>query len=190
MIPNLEEMVPMLSSFKGAAQFHLAAETYLNSKYEPKMSTLRGASSLSGTDLVVMDGETFSKISKLLMFKKKTENRIDSLNAEITVYKNEIDIYPLCVTMDNYMIALGGRHKTDMTFDYDINVLKPIYLGVHVGGNMNDLQIKLAKCKYAQDFRPHWYQKADSQSLELRRMIKASMEKNVRIKSDKVKTEQ
>jgi hypothetical protein len=190
MIPNLNEMVPMLKSFKGEADFHLAVETYLNSRYEPKMSTLRGASSLSGTDLVVMDGETFSKISKLLMFKKKTENRIDSLNAEITVYKNEIDIYPLCVTMDNYMIALGGRHKTDMTFDYDINVLKPIYLGVHVGGNMNDLQIKLAKCKYAQDFRPHWYQKADSQSLELRRMIKASMEKNVRIKSDKVKTEQ
>ena len=33
MIPNLEQMVPMLSSFKGAARFHLAAETYLNSAY-------------------------------------------------------------------------------------------------------------------------------------------------------------
>ena len=190
MIPNLNEMVPMLSSFKGEADFHLAAETYLNSQYQPKMSTLRGASSLSGKDLVVMDGATFSKISKLLMFKKKTENKIDSLNAEITVYKNEIDVYPLCVSMDNYMVALGGRHRTDMTFDYDINVLKPIYLGVHVGGTMDDLQIKLAKCKFAQDFRPHWYQKADTQSLELRRMIKASLEKNVRIKSDKDKSEQ
>ena len=190
MIPNLNDMVPMLRSFKGDADFHLAAETYLNSQYQPKMSTLRGASSLTGKDLVVMDGETFSKISKLLMFKKKTENKIDSLNAEITVYKNEIDVYPLCVSMDNYMVALGGRHRTDMTFDYDINVLKPIYLGVHVGGNMDDLQIKLAKCKFAQDFRPYWYQKADTQSLELRRMIKASMEKNVRIKSDKDKTEQ
>jgi hypothetical protein len=55
MIPNLNEMVPMLKSFKGEADFHLAVETYLNSRYEPKMSTLRGASSLSGTDLVVMD---------------------------------------------------------------------------------------------------------------------------------------
>ena len=187
MIPNLEQMVPMLSSFKGEADFHLAAETYLNSQYQPKMSTLRGAASLTGTDLVVLDGETFTKISKLLMFNKKTENKIDSLNAELTVYKNEIDVYPLCVSMDNYMVALGGRHKTDMTFDYDINVLKPIYLGVHVGGTVDDLQIKLAKCKFAQDFRPHWYQKADTQSLELRKMIKASMEKNVRIKSDKVK---
>lgn len=181
MIPNLEQMVPMLSSFKGAAEFHLAAETYLNSQYQPKMSTLRGAASLTGKDLVVMDGATFSKISKLLLFNKKTENRIDSINAEMTVYKNEIDIYPLCVQMDNYMVALGGRHNTDMTFNYDINVLRPIYLGVNVSGNIDNLKIRLAKCKFAQDFRPHWYQKVDTQSLELRERIKRSMEKNVRI---------
>ena len=181
MIPNLEQMVPMLSSFKGAARFHLAAETYLNSAYQPKLSTLRGAASLTGKDLVVLDGETFSKISKLLLFNKKTENRIDSIDAEITIYKNEIDVYPLCVQMDNYMVALGGRHNTDMTFDYDINVLSPIYLGVNVSGNIDDLKIKLAKCKFAQDFKPHWYQKADNQSRELRERIKQSMEKNVRI---------
>ena len=181
MIPNLEEMVPMLSSFKGAAQFHLAAETYLFSNYQPKISTLRGAASLTGKDLVVMDSKTFSKISKLLLFKKKTENKIDSINAELTVYKDQIDVYPLCVQMDNYMVALGGRHKTDMTFDYDINALSPIYLGVNVSGNIDDLKIKLAKCKFAQDFKPHWYQKADTQSKELRERIKKSMEKNVRI---------
>ena len=182
MIPSLEEMMPMLSSFKGAAEFHLAAETYTNSQYKPKMSTLRGAASLTGKDLVVLDGETFSQISKLLLFNKKTENKIDSLNAEITIYKNEIDVYPLCVQMDNYMVALGGRHNTNMSFDYDINVLSPIYLGVNVSGTMDDLSIKLAKCKYAQDFRPKWYQKADTQSKELRERIKQSMEKNVRIK--------
>lgn len=182
MIPNLEEMVPMLSSFKGAAEFHLAAETYLNSQYQPKMSTLRGAASLTGKDLVVLDGETFDKISKLLLFSKKTENKIDSINAELTIYKNQIDVYPLCVQMDNYMVALGGRHNTNMTFDYDINVLSPIYLGVKVSGSMDDLQIKLAKCKFAQDFKPHWYQKVDNQSRELRERIKQSMERNVRIK--------
>jgi len=181
MIPDIDSMMPMLKSFKGAAEFHLAAETYLNSRYEPKMSTLRGAASLSGQNLVVLDGQTFSKISKLLLFNKKTENIIDSLNAEMTIYKNEIDIYPLCVQMDNYMVALGGRHNTNMTFDYDINVLKPIYLGVNVSGDIDNLRIKLAKCKYARDFRPHWNQKVDSQSMELRRRIRQSMVKNVRI---------
>lgn len=184
-IPEVEQMVPMLSSFKGQAEFHLAAETYLNSQYKPKMSTLRGAASLTGKDLVVLDSETFSTISKLLLFNKKTENKIDSINAEMTIYKNQIDIYPLCVQMDNYMVALGGRHNTNMTFNYDINVLKPIYLGVNVSGNMDDLKIKLAKCKFAEDFRPHWYQKVDTQSLELRQRIKQSMERNVRLQSTK-----
>lgn len=180
MIPVLTDMVPMLSSFKGNAEFHLAAETYLNSKYEPKMSTLRGAASLSGKDLVVMDGETFSKISKLLMFNKKTENKVDSISAEVTVYKNEIDVYPFCVQMDNYMVAMGGRHNTDMTFDYDINVLKPIYLGVNVSGNLDNLNIKLAKCKFAKDFRPTWHRKVDTESADLRRRIRQSLQKSVK----------
>lgn len=182
MIPQLDSIVPMLRSFKGAAEFHLAAETYTNAKYELKPSTLRGACSIFGKDLVVMDNATFSKISKLLMFNKKTENKVDSISAELTVYKKEIDVYPFCVSLDNYMVALGGRHNLDMTFDYDINVLSPIYLGVNVSGNIDDLKIKLAKCKFAKDFRPVFHGKADTQSAELRQMIRDSMRKNVKIK--------
>lgn len=181
MIPTVKEMVPMLSSFKGNAEFHLAAETYLNQNYQPKMSTLRGAASLFAKDLVVMDGETFTKIAKLLNFKKKTENKVDSISAELTVYKNEIDVYPFCVQMDNYMVAMGGRHNTNMTFDYDINVLSPIYLGVNVSGNLDNLNIKLAKCKFAKDFRPIFHRKVDTESADLRRRIRQSMQKNVKI---------
>ncbi len=181
MIPQLDSVVPMLRSFKGAAEFHLAAETYTNAKYELKPSTLRGACSIFGKDLVVMDNATFSKISKLLLFNKKTENKVDSISAELTVYKKEIDVYPFCVSLDNYMVALGGRHNLDMTFDYDINVLSPIYLGVNVSGNIDDLKIKLAKCKFAKDFKPHFHGKVDEESANLRKMIRDSMRKNVKI---------
>lgn len=182
MIPQLDSMMPMLRSFKGDAEFHLAAETYLKADYSIKYSTLRGACSLSGKNLTVLDSETFTKISKLLMFNKKTENKIDSLNAEITVYKKEIDVYPLCVSLDNYMVALGGRHNLDMTFNYDINVLSPLYLGVNVTGKPDDLDIKLAPCKFAKDFRPIFHGKVDTQSAELRQLIRDSMRKNVKIK--------
>ena len=181
MIPQLDSIVPMLRAFKGAAEFHLAAETYTNAKYELKPSTLRGACSIFGKDLVVMDNATFSKISKLLLFNKKTENKVDSISAELTVYKKEIDVYPFCVSLDNYMVALGGRHNLDMTFDYDINVLSPIYLGVNVSGNIDDLKIKLAKCKFAKDFKPHFHGKVDEESANLRKMIRDSMRKNVKI---------
>ena len=181
MIPQLDSMMPMLSAFKGEAEFHLAAETYTNAQYEIKPSTLRGAASIFGKDLVVMDNETFDKISKLLLFSKKTENKVDSLSAEITLYKKEIDVYPFCVSMDNYMVALGGRHNLDMSFNYDVNVLSPIYLGVNVSGTLDDLDIKLAPCKFAKDFKPLFHRKADTQSAELRSMIRESMRKNVKL---------
>ena len=181
MIPQIDSMLPMLRSFKGEAEFHLAAETYTNAQYQIKPSTIRGAASIFGKDLVVMDNETFSTISKLLMFSKKTENKVDSISAEMTIYKKEIDVYPFCVSIDNYMVALGGRHNLDMTFNYDVNVLSPIYLGVNVSGNLDDLNIKLAPCRFAKDFKPLFHRKVDTQSAEIRSMIRESMRKNVKI---------
>ena len=181
MIPQIDSMMPMLRSFKGEAEFHLAAETYTNAQYQIKPSTIRGAASIFGKDLVVMDNETFSTISKLLMFSKKTENKVDSISAEMTIYKKEIDVYPFCVSIDNYMVALGGRHNLDMTFNYDVNVLSPIYLGVNVSGNLDDLNIKLAPCRFAKDFKPLFHRKVDTQSAEIRSMIRESMRKNVKI---------
>lgn len=184
MIPQIDTMLPMLKSFRGEAEFHLAAETYMRQDYSIKPSTLRGACSIFGKDLVVLDSETFSQIAKLLMFSKKTENKIDSLSAEITLYKKEIDIYPFCVSMDNYMVALGGRHNLDMTFDYHVNVLSPIYLGVDVGGTFDDLDIRLAPCRYAKDFKPLFHGKVDTQSAELRALIRESMRQNVKPQED------
>jgi hypothetical protein len=181
MIPQIDSMMPMLRSFKGEAEFHLAAETYTNAQYQIKPSTIRGAASIFGKDLVVMDNETFNTISKMLMFSKKTENKVDSISAEMTIYKKEIDVYPFCVSLDNYMVALGGRHNLDMTFNYDVNVLSPIYLGVNVSGNFDDLKIKLAPCRFAKDFKPLFHRKVDTQSAELRSMIRESMRKNVKI---------
>lgn len=181
MIPQIDSMMPMLRSFKGEAEFHLAAETYTNAQYEVKPSTLRGAASIFGKDLVVLDNETFDKISKLLLFSKKTENKVDSISAEMTLYKKEIDVYPFCVSMDNYMVAIGGRHNLDMSFNYDVNVLSPVYLGVNVSGTLDDLDIKLAPCKFAKDFKPRFHRKVDTQSAELRSVIRESMRKNVKI---------
>ena len=181
MIPQLDSMMPMLRSFKGEAEFHLAAETYTNAQYEVKPSTLRGAASIFGKDLVVLDNETFDKISKLLLFSKKTENKVDSISAEMTLYKKEIDVYPFCVSMDNYMVAIGGRHNLDMSFNYDVNVLSPVYLGVNVSGTLDDLDIKLAPCKFAKDFKPRFNRKVDTQSAELRNVIRESMRKNVKL---------
>jgi hypothetical protein len=182
MFPDLDTIMPMLSSFKGQGEFHLAAETYLDKNYNLKKSTLRGASSIRGDNLVLMDSETFSKISKILMFNKKTENKIDSLSAEFTVFKNEVDVYPFTIVMDKYKAVVGGRHNLDMSFDYHISLLEsplPMRLGVNISGTMDDLKIRPAACKYPENYRPVSRRIVDAQKLELRKLIRETLIKQM-----------
>ena len=145
LVPELDTIVPMLSSFAGDAEFHFAAETYLKSNYDLKVSTLRGACAIHGKDLTVLDNATFRKIARMLNFKDKEHNKIDNLSVEITAFKNEIDVYPTLITLDKYQAVVGGRHNLDMTFDYRLGISNPWpfrRLGIKIGGDMEDMKFR------------------------------------------------
>lgn len=178
MIPDIDTIMPMLRSFGGRGEFHLAAETYLDSTYRFKPSTLRGVASVSGEDLVLMDGETFSEIAKILMFNKKTVNKVDSLAAEFTIFRNEVDIYPFQIVMDKYKAVISGKHNLDMNFNYHISVTDsplPFQLGVDVSGNLDDLKIRPAKPRYSTLYRPDRRREVDVKQLEIKQMIRKSL---------------
>jgi hypothetical protein len=183
MIPDIDSMMPMLRSFKGKGEFHLAAETYLDSLYNPKKSTVRGAAAIRGDNLILMDGQTFSEIAKKLRFNKKTQNKVDSLSAEFTIFRNEIDIYPFLIVMDKYKAVVAGRHNLDMSFDYHVSVVDcplPIKLGVDIKGNVDKLSYKLVKCRYAEYFRPTARHEVETKQLELRKMIRQALAEKVK----------
>lgn len=183
MIPDIDSLMPMLRSFGGKGEFHFAGETYLDSLYNMKKSTLRGASSIKGNDLVLMDGETFSEIAKTLNFNKKTINRVDSLSAEFTIFRDEIDVYPFLLVMDKYKAVVAGRHNFDLSFNYHISVVDsplPIKLGIDINGTMDDLSYKLAKCRYAQFYRPTARRVVENQQLELRKLIRNTLTEKVK----------
>jgi len=178
MIPDIDTIMPMLRSFGGRGEFHLAAETYLDSTYRFKPSTLRGVASVSGQDLVLMDGETFSEIAKILMFNKKTVNKVDSLAAEFTIFRNEVDIYPFQLVMDKYKAVISGKHNLDMNFNYHISVTDspvPFQLGVDVSGNLDDLKIRPAKPRYGTLYRPDRRREVDVKQLEIKQMIRKAL---------------
>ena len=181
LIPQVDTLLPMLRAFRGNAEFHLAAETYLNGFYEIKPSTSRGACSISGTNLTVLDGETFSKIAKLLTFKKSTENKIDSISAEITLFRKEVDVYPFLVSIDKWKAAVGGQYRPyekAQQHNYHISLLSPLYLGVDVltdPKNSDKLKINLAKCKYAKDFSPVYTKVVETQAMDVRRLIREAL---------------
>ncbi len=183
MIPDIDTLMPMLRSFEGSGEFHLAAETYLDSLYNVKKSTLRGASSIKGTDLVLMDGETFSEIAKSLRFSKKAKNRVDSLSAEFTVFREEIDVFPFLIVMDRYKAVVAGRHNFDMSFDYHVSLVDsplPVRLGIDISGNEDKLKYRLVSPKYPEFYRPVSRRAVDNQQLELRKIIREALLSNVK----------
>jgi hypothetical protein len=180
MIPEIDTLMPTLKSFNGYAEFHCAAETYLKSNYDIKFSTLRGAAAINGHDLVVLDNETYRKIAKKLMFNKKTENKIDSLSAEITIFRNEIDIYPFLVSIDKYSAIISGRLNLDMTYDYNISLVKPIRIGLDIIGLEDERKFKVGKAKYPTMFKPEKQKVLETQILELKTLINKTLQENVK----------
>ncbi len=184
LIPDIDSIVPMLSSFQGTGEFHLVAQTYLHGDYSPKMSTLRGAAAFEGKDLVVLDSEMFSTISKYLMFNKKTRNVVDSLAVEMTVFRNEIDVYPFHISMGKWQAVLAGRHNLDMTFNYHISLTKcplPVRLGLDIIGNLDDMKFKLVPCKYNELYKPNRKKNEMQQrTLELKKTISDALKDKVK----------
>jgi len=180
MIPEVDTILPMLKSFSGNAEFHFAAETYLKSNYDIKYSTLRGAAAINGHDLVVLDNETYKTIAKKLMFNKKTQNKIDSLSTEITIFRNEVDVYPFLISIDKYQAIISGRHNLDMTYDYNISLLKPIRIGLDIIGLEDKLKFKVGKAKYATMFQPEKQKVVENKILELKTLINKTLQENVK----------
>lgn len=190
MIPQIDTIVPMLRSFEGKGEFHLGCETNLYGNYDLKMSTLKATASIEGKDLVLLDGETFSTISKYLMFNKKTRNQIDTLSVELAVNRRKMTLYPMLIGMDKYQAVISGNHDLtgDMPFNYHISVTDCPLVGGHIGldiaGDLqqtDDISFKVVGCKYASLFKPEKRNITQEQTLELKQLISKSLKDTVRI---------
>ncbi|WP_029906847.1 AsmA family protein [Prevotella sp. 10(H)] len=169
-IPSLDTIVPMLRSFKGYVDFDIVAESQLDSLLNIKVPTLKSAIKIEGDSLVLMDGETFAEISKMLMFKNKKQNLVDSISVNITVDNGSVNIYPFLVEIDRYRAAVGGRQGLDMNFEYHISVLKspiPFKMGVNITGNLDKMKIRLGGAKYKDAVTPVEIRKVDSTRLNM-----------------------
>lgn len=174
LMPGLDTLFPMLRSFAGTVDFHIAADAWLDSTLMIDLPTLRGAAYLNGRNMVLMDGETFAEISKMLMFKNKKRNMIDSIAVDLTIKDGTVEIFPFMVEIDRYKAAVGGKHNIDMTFRYHISILKsplPFRAGLDVFGNLDKMKFRITKAKYKNFFIPSKRAKVDSTLLNLKKRI-------------------
>lgn len=164
-VPSLDTIVPMLRSFKGRVMFDVAADARLDSAMNIRIPTLRSAIHIKGGSLVLMDGETFAEISKMLMFKNKKENVFDSISVNVTVHDGNVTVYPFLVEIDRYKAAIGGEQGLDMNFNYHISILKsplPFKAGVNITGNLDKMKFRIGKAKYKDAVTPAAVHRVDS----------------------------
>lgn len=198
-IPAVDSIMPMLKAFSGKAQFHFAAQTYLEPDYVtygplyPQMFTLISNAVIEGANLQVLDCEMFDEIKRKLLMSKDAKPIIDSLDVELQVLDGKVDVYPTRIKMDRYEAILSGRHNIDagLSCNYNISLVKcplPIRLGVTISGPLNDIaefpvrHVKVGRAKYDKLYSPE-KGKAEEAIMRRKNAIMEAARSNVRPRS-------
>ena len=179
LLPSMDTLFPMINSFWGLADVQISVTSGLDTQMNLKFSTLRGACRIAGYGLVLLDGQTFSDISRKLMFRKKALNLIDSIRVEATMADNRIDVFPFIMEMDRYRAAIAGSHNIDRTFHYHISMLRspvPFRFGLDVRGTPDDYDIDVGRTRFTDERIPVLSYRIDSIRVNLRESIRSYFE--------------
>ena len=179
LLPSMDTLFPMINSFRGLADVQISVTSGLDAQMNLKFSTLTGACRIAGYGLVLLDGQTFSDISRKLMFRKKALNLIDSIHVEATMADNRIDVFPFIMQMDRYRAAIAGSHNIDRTFHYHISMLRspvPFRFGLDVRGTPDDYDIDLGRTRFTDERIPVLSYRIDSIRVNLRESIRSYFE--------------
>ena len=184
MIPYIDTLVPMLKTFDGQGEFHIGAETNLKSNYEPKISTLRAAADIEGKNLTVNDKFAFTNITDKLQVSTNGEYRVDSLDVQLTVFKDEIDLWPSQIAIGKYKITVDGRMTLDKNGEYHLSVtetpiLLPNRMGLKLSGPVNDLDYELEKPKFPTLYKPNKRNDREQMYYDMKKKIADRLKENV-----------
>lgn len=145
LIPAVSEILPILNSFSGIITTRIAATVNLRPDMDLDMSTLRAAANFRGDSLAVADNKAMRTAAKWLMFKNKRITRIDSIDVNVVVRDNLINLYPFMVTVDRYRLGIMGHSDLTENLDYHIAVLKspiPFKFGINIKGSAEHPKIR------------------------------------------------
>ena len=143
---------------------------------------MRAAADIEGQNLTVNDQLSFTKITDMLGVSTEGRYKIDSLDMQMTVFKDQVDLYPFMISIGKYKAVASGRQNLDKTCSYHISVTdSPLLtrLGLDISGSLGNLKFSLAPCKYKNLYRPERRSDTENMTLELKRKIAASLKDNV-----------
>ncbi|MCP4882539.1 MAG: AsmA-like C-terminal region-containing protein, partial [Flavobacteriales bacterium] len=176
LLPVLDTLLPMVDSFEGKVNARMKGNTKVDKNLNMSAASIDAIARVAGVNLVVLSGKTFERMAKMLLFKNKEKNTIDTLEFAMIFKDKQIEIFPSVVTVDRYKVAIGGRHKLDLTYDYHVSILKspmPFKAGIDLKGTEEDMDFKITKAKYKYLFstKERQQKKADSTLIKQKMQI-------------------
>lgn len=145
LIPAIDEILPIFNSFSGIINTRLAATVNLLPDMDLDLSTLRAAVNFQGDSLAVVDNPTMRTAAKWLMFKNKRITRIDSIDVNVVVRDNLVNLYPFMVNVDRYKLGIMGHSDMTQNLNYHVAVLKspiPFKFGINITGSAEHPRIR------------------------------------------------
>jgi hypothetical protein len=173
-IPAVDELAPMLSSFRGIVSTQIAATMSMDSTMDIILPSINASCRIGGRDMVLLDGETFAEIAKTLRFRNRDENLVDNISVEMLINNNQVQIFPFIMEIDRYRVAISGVQNLDMSFNYHISVLRsplPFRMGITVSGTEDNMKIRLGRARYRDDNMPTHVTVIDETRINLRSQI-------------------
>ncbi|MDO4462791.1 MAG: AsmA family protein [Bacteroidia bacterium] len=168
---GLDTVMPMLQPLRGLVDCYVGAQVTIDSTLTPDLSSARISAHLGAQQLTLLDNETFAHISKILMFKNKKRNVIDTLSMNILVDSGKIEIPPFVLSMDRYRACVGGSQDLEMNMNYHVSILKsplPFKAGVDIFGTPSNLEYDITKAKLKKYATDEVQKQNDDRSLAIR----------------------
>lgn len=152
LMPAIDTIVPLLSSFSGLINCEVAATASLDTNMNIIVPSMSGVVRISGNDLAIYDSEDFHKLAKTLMFKNKRSGYVDELKIEGLLSDSRFEVFPFVLMMDRYRLALSGIQDMSAAFKYHVAVMKSPLLfkfGVDLwGDDFDNMRFRIGKAKY------------------------------------------
>lgn len=181
--PKIDEVVPMLKSFKGKLDCEMAATTRIDTAMNFLLPTLDGMFKIHGRDLVLEDLGSLKEIAKKLKFKDQVSGRIDEMTVNGVISDNTLEVFPFVLAIDRYTVALQGVQRLNKSFDYHVSMIKSPMLfkvGVNIFGPSFDAwKFRIGKPKYRNTKIPLFNEEVDNMQVNLVSSIKNVFSKGV-----------
>lgn len=152
-VPNIDDLGPVLKSFDGMFNCELAATSCFDENMNLLTPTIDGVLRLTGENLHFNENKTVTNIARLLWVKNAKHASIKKLKVEALLKNNSVEIFPFLLKLENWSAVLAGIQNMNGSFNYHVSLVKcpfGVKPGINLSGkSFNDkMKFKLGKARY------------------------------------------